>query len=282
MSRRHKVPQKPAYRVPQFMESVAARPVRILSEYLDPLARMRREHIGDTIVIFGSARILPRARALSRIDRLRRAPAKKRTPRQREALRVARASLQMSRYYEEARELSRRLTLWSMALGDRPRRFVICSGGGPGIMEAANRGAMEAGGKSIGLSIELEHEQWPNPYISHDLNFQFHYFFMRKLWFAQLAKALIVFPGGFGTMDELWEMLTLMQTGKLHKRNLILIYGRRYWDRLLNWREMLRTGTIDRQEYNILQFADTVDEAFDRIRVRLEEFLTKPDDLFQG
>jgi uncharacterized protein (TIGR00730 family) len=283
MSRRHKVPQKPAYRVPQFIESVAARPVRILSEYLDPLARMRKEHIGDTIVIFGSARILPRARALARIDRLKRTSAKKRTPRQREVLRQARANLEMSRYYEEARELSRRLTLWSMALGDNPRRFVICSGGGPGIMEAANRGAMEAGGKSIGLSIELEHEQWPNAYISHELNFQFHYFFMRKLWFAQLAKALIVFPGGFGTMDELWEMLTLLQTGKLHKRNLILIYGRRYWDRLLNWREMLRTGTIDRHEYDILQFADTVDEAFDRVRVRLEEFLTKPhEDLFQG
>jgi uncharacterized protein (TIGR00730 family) len=284
MSRRRKIPLKPAYRVPAFIESVAARPVRILSEYLDPLTRMRREHIGDTIVIFGSARILPRARAVAKLERLQQvsaaASAKKRTTQQRDALRRARASLEMSRYYEDARELSRRLTLWSMALGDRPRRFVICSGGGPGIMEAANRGAMEAGGKSIGLSIELEHEQWPNSYISRELCFQFHYFFMRKLWFAQLAKALIVFPGGFGTMDELWEMLTLMQTGKLHQRNLVLIYGRRYWDRLLNWREMLRTGTVDRHEYNLLQFADTVDEAFDRIRLRLEEFLAKPDELF--
>jgi len=280
MSRRRKVPLKPAYRVPEFIESIAARPVRILSEYLDPLTRMRREHIGDTIVIFGSARILPRARALARVERLKGSAGKKPTPRQQDALRQARANLEMSRYYEDARELSRRLTLWSMALGDRPRRFVICSGGGPGIMEAANRGAMEAGGKSIGLSIELEHEQWPNRYISRELCFQFHYFFMRKLWFAQLAKALIVFPGGFGTMDELWEMLTLMQTGKLHRRNLVLIYGRRYWDRLLNFREMLRTGTVNRQEFNLLQFADTVDEAFDRIRVRLEEFLAKPDELF--
>jgi uncharacterized protein (TIGR00730 family) len=277
---RHNNVRKTAYRDPQFMESAAARPVRILTEYIDPLARMRREKIGDTIVIFGSARILPRARAQAKVERLKKARGKQ-TPRQRLALRDARAALQMSRYYEDARELSRRLTLWSMTLGDQPRRFVICSGGGPGIMEAANRGAMEAGGKSIGLSIELEHEQWPNNYISPELNFQFHYFFMRKLWFAQLAKALIVFPGGFGTMDELWEMLTLMQTGKLPRRNLVLIYGRRYWDRLLKWREMLRTGTVSRHEYNLLQFADTVDEAFDRIKRRLEEFRGGPDTLLQ-
>src|ERR1019366_7046771 len=162
------------------------------------------------------------------------------TPRRREGLRKARAALKMSRYYEEARELARRLTAWSLTLGDAPRRFVICSGGGPGIMEAANRGAADAGGQSIGLSIELPHEQWPNSYISPELSFQFHYFFMRKLWFAQLAKALIVFPGGFGTMDELWEMLTLMQTGKLQRRNLILIYGRKYWDRVLDWKHMMR------------------------------------------
>src|SRR6202451_176393 len=149
----------------------------------------------------------------------------------------------MSRYYEEARELSRRITSWAMTLGFHPKRFVICSGGGPGIMEAANRGAAEAGGSSVGLSIQLPHEQWPNSYITPELNFCFHYFFMRKLWFAQLAKALIVFPGGFGTMDELWELLTLLQTKKIDQRNLILIYGRRYWDRVLNWKEMLRSGT---------------------------------------
>ncbi len=166
-----------------------------------------------------------------------------------------------------------------MTLGDQPRRFVICSGGGPGIMEAANRGAVEAGGKSIGLSIELPQEQWPNSYISPELNFQFHYFFMRKLWFAQLAKALIVFPGGFGTLDELWEILTLNQTGKLDRRNLVLIYGRKYWDRVLNWREMLRSGTIAQHEYDLLQFADTVDEAFDHIRNGLEKFRAEPDHL---
>jgi uncharacterized protein (TIGR00730 family) len=252
--------------------------VRILSEYLDPLVRLRREEVGDTIVMFGSARIIARDRALTHLRRLKSLPGKA-NPRRRIALRDARAALQMSRYYEEARELARRITAWAMTLGEHPRRFVICSGGGPGIMEAANRGAAEAGGKTVGLSIELPHEQWPNSFISTGLNFQFHYFFMRKLWFAQLAKALIVFPGGFGTMDELWEMLTLMQTGKLQRRNLILIYGRRYWNRVIDWREMLNWGTINRREYNMLQFADSVDEAFERIRSGLEEFHMSPDTL---
>ncbi|PYU33818.1 MAG: TIGR00730 family Rossman fold protein [Acidobacteria bacterium] len=279
MARRHQTPQQPAYRDALFMESVAARPVRILSEYLDPLVRLRREEVGDTIVMFGSARIIGRDRAQAHLRRLKSLRGKE-TPRRRIALRDARAAVAMSRYYEEARELARRVTAWSLTLGEHPRRFVICSGGGPGIMEAANRGAAEAGGKTVGLSIELPHEQWPNSYISPGLNFQFHYFFMRKLWFAQLAKALIVFPGGFGTMDELWEMLTLMQTGKLQRRNLILIYGRRYWNRVIDWREMLNWGTINRREYNLLQFADSVDEAFDRIRSGLEEFHMSADTLF--
>jgi uncharacterized protein (TIGR00730 family) len=279
MARRHQTPQQPAYRDALFMESVAARPVRILTEYLDPLVRLRREEVGDTIVMFGSARIIGRDRAQAHLRRLKSLEGKV-TPRRRLALRDARAAMAMSRYYEEARELARRITAWSLTLGEHPRRFVICSGGGPGIMEAANRGAAEAGGKTVGLSIELPHEQSPNSYISPGLNFQFHYFFMRKLWFAQLAKALIVFPGGFGTMDELWEMLTLMQTGKLQRRNLILIYGRRYWNRVIDWREMLNWGTINRREYDLLQFADSVDEAFDRIRSGLEEFHMSPDTLF--
>jgi uncharacterized protein (TIGR00730 family) len=279
MARRHLTPQLPAYRDALFIESVAARPVRILSEYLDPLARMRKEGVGDTIVIFGSARLQPRDTAKAKLARLQKAHGKL-TPARRTAIREARAELSMSRYYEDARELSRRLTAWAMTLGDHPRRFVICSGGGPGIMEAANRGASEAGGKSIGLSIELPHEQFPNLYISPELNFQFHYFFMRKLWFAQVAKALIVFPGGFGTMDELWEMLTLMQTGKLHRRNLILIYGRDYWDRVINWEEMLKWGVVTRHELDLLQFADTVDDAFNHIRTGLEEHHMAADHLF--
>ena len=267
---------KVAHRNPGFMESVAARPIRILGEYLDPLVRLRREGVGDTNVMFGSARIQPRERALAQLKKLQRWPKVRRTSAQeakrRAALRTATDAVEMSRYYEEARELARRITEWALMLGDRPRRFVICSGGGPGIMEAANRGAAQAGGKSIGLSIELPQEQLPNPYISPELSFHFHYFFMRKLWFAQLAKALIVFPGGFGTMDELWEMLTLLQTGKLPRNNLILIYGRRYWDQVLNWRAMLRWGTINAEEYNLLQFADNVPEAFARVKGWLEKY----------
>ena len=272
-----------AYLNPGFVHSPGARPVRILAEYLDPLARLRREEVGDTIVMFGSARIEPRARALANLKRVERAAGKRKHRAEfREKLRHARGHVEMSRYYEEARELARRITAWSLSLGTRPRRFVICSGGGPGIMEAANRGAAEAGGASIGLSIELPHEQRPNRYITPALNFNFHYFFMRKLWFAQLAKALIVFPGGFGTMDELWEMLTLLQTGKLPGHHLILIYGRRYWDKVLNWRAMLQANTINQREYSLLQFADTVDEAFDRIREGLEKWHLELDTDWMG
>ena len=275
MSRKHPNAVKLAYHDSRFMESTAARPIRILSEYLDPLVRFRREGIGDTIVMFGSARILPREKAVARLERARVAARRRRTQATREELRVARNHVEMSRYYEDARALSRRITTWAMSLGAHPRRFVICSGGGPGIMEAANLGAAEAGGKSVGLSIELPHEQAPNSFISRELSFNFHYFFMRKLWFAQLAKALIVFPGGFGTMDELWEMLTLMQTGKLPGHNLVLIYGRNYLDRVLNWREMLRSGTINEREYGLLRFSDSVEDAFDQVRGALEQYHLK-------
>lgn len=261
---------KLAYKDPIFMESLPARPLRILAEYIDPINRLRRARVGDTIVMFGSARIQPRDKALTALKKVQHAAKGRRTREWRTKIVAAKSIVEMSRYYEEARELSRRITSWAMTLGPHPKRFVICSGGGPGIMEAANRGAAEAGGTSIGLSIELPHEQKPNPYITPELNFFFHYFFMRKLWFAQMAKALIVFPGGFGTMDELWEMLTLLQTGKLPARHLILIYGRDYWDKVLNWKYMVRTGTINEQEYKMLQFADTVDEAFERVRTSME------------
>jgi uncharacterized protein (TIGR00730 family) len=263
---------KLAYQNRDFMESLGARPLRIVAEYLDPLGRLRRAKVGDTIVMFGSARIQSRDHATERLRHLERKSRGRRNGEWRTKISAARYDLRMSDYYEQARELSRRITEWAMTLGDTPRRFVVCSGGGPGIMEAANRGAAEAGGHSIGLSIQLPHEQWPNPYISPELNFYFHYFFMRKLWFAQMAKALIVFPGGFGTMDELWEMLTLMQTGKLSSRHLILIYGREYWDKVVNWKHMIRTGTINLREYKLLQFADTVDEAFERVRGEMEAY----------
>jgi uncharacterized protein (TIGR00730 family) len=271
---------------PEFLESTPARPLRILAEYIDPYVQLKKEGIGDTIVMFGSARILPRDLALARYQRLKSAPVRKvkgdSGARHRAAIRRAKSLLDMSRYYEEARQLSRRITAWAMTLGARPRRFVICSGGGPGIMEAANRGATEAGGKSIGLSIELPHEQFANGYISPELSFNFHYFFMRKLWFAQIAKALIIFPGGFGTLDELMEMLTLMQTRKLPDHNIILIYGRKYWDRIINWKAMVESGTINEREYKMLQFADTVDEAFDHVRTGLEKYHMKVDSFLQA
>jgi uncharacterized protein (TIGR00730 family) len=259
-----------AYYDSAFMESGGARPLRILAEYLDPLGRLRRAGVGDTIVMFGSARIQSREHSLAHLKKLRRESRGRRTGEWRAKIGAAKSIVQMSRYYEDARELSHRITSWGMTLGSAPKRFVVCSGGGPGIMEAANRGAAEAGGSSVGLSIQLPHEQRPNPYISPDLNFCFHYFFMRKLWFAQIAKALIVFPGGFGTMDELWEMLTLLQTQKLPANLLILIYGRKYWDKVLDWRHMVRTGMINEAEYKLLEFADTVDEAFERVRTEME------------
>jgi uncharacterized protein (TIGR00730 family) len=267
----HLLMPKLAYRDPKFMESLGARPLRILAEYLDPLARLRREKVADTIVMFGSARIHSRERTKEELKELLHRARGRRTAEWRDRIRLAKSHVEMSRYYEEARELSRRITSWSLTLGLHPKRFVICSGGGPGIMEAANRGAIDAGGSSIGLSIQLPHEQRPNPYITEELNFCFHYFFMRKLWFAQMAKALIVFPGGFGTMDELWEMLTLLQTGKLSSHHMILIYGRKYWDKVLNWRHMVRTGMISEREYKLLEFSDNVDDAFDRVRAQMEE-----------
>jgi uncharacterized protein (TIGR00730 family) len=269
-----------------FMQSTPARPIRILAEYIHPLAQLKKEGIGDTVVMFGSARIESHETAAARYAHLKKLKAGSMSkPKLKEhylALREAKSALEMSRYYEEARQLSHKLTTWSMSLGPRPRRFVVCSGGGPGIMEAANRGAYEAGGKSIGLSIELPHEQFANAYISPELSFNFHYFFMRKLWFAQIAKALIVFPGGFGTMDELWEMMTLSQTGKMPKHTLILIYGRKYWNDILNLKAMVRWGTINRSEYEKLEFADTVDEAFEVVRAGLEKYHMQVDPFLQA
>ena len=270
----------------KFMSSTPARPIRIIAEYTHPLVQLKNQGIGDTIVMFGSARIESRETASARYARLKKMKTSRwsagRLKKHRDQLRSARSALEMSIYYEQARELSHKITTWSLSLGPRPRRFVICSGGGPGIMEAANRGAYEAGGKSIGLSIELPHEQFANPYISPELSFNFHYFFMRKLWFAQIAKALIVFPGGFGTLDELWEMMTLAQTGKMPKHTLILIYGRKYWDEVLKLKNMVRWGTISQEDFDNLQYADSVDEAFDKIRMGLEKYHMQVDPFLQA
>lgn len=271
---------------PVFLASTPARPIRILAEYIHPLVQLKQQGIGDTIVMFGSARIHSRELCLARYERLKHTKIKRSNAEllkhHQVLLRSAKSALEMSRYYEECRQLAHRITTWSLSLGPKPRRFVVCSGGGPGIMEAANRGAYEAGGKSVGLSIELPHEQFANPYISPELSFNFHYFFMRKLWFAQIAKALIVFPGGFGTMDELWEMMTLSQTGKMPKNTLILIYGRKYWNDILNLKAMVRWGTINQSEYDLLQFADNVDEAFEVIRSGLEKYHMNVDPFLQA
>ena len=245
------IPPK-AYRNIPFLESWKARPLRILAEYLEPFTRFRQEKIRDTIVFFGSARMCDRETALQCITKARSSLTRKQ----------ARRLLRTSAYYEDARELARLLTKWSMALSTEAGRFVICSGGGPGIMEAANRGAADAGGRSIGLNISLPFEQVPNAYITRRLSFEFHYFFMRKYWFAYLAKALVIFPGGYGTLDELMEILTLNQTGKFKKKMLVLIYGKKYWSQVLNFDAMQRWGMIDEYDRQWIQYADNPKKAF--------------------
>ena len=226
-----------AYRNEAFLSSSDARPLRILAEYLEPLSHFRRERIRDTVVFFGSARI--------------------------------REDGPMSRYYHEARTLARLITEWSDGLENSTRRFVICTGGGPGIMEAGNRGAMDAGGKTVGLNIGLPFEQWPNPYITPELCFEFNYFFMRKFWFAYLAKALVVFPGGFGTLDELFEILTLVQTDKLSKKIEVILYGREYWKDVLDLKPMVEWGAIAEQDLDLMHYADTPADAFEQLRSHL-------------
>ena len=245
----------------KFLESPEARSLRILAEYLEPQARLLREGVKNTVVFFGSARILPRDVALRRLEELTRKShnGKKRpTPAD---LRAARGAVQMSRYYEEARAVARLLTKWSLSLKNGPNFLMVCSGGGPGIMEAANRGAAEAGGKSIGLNIQLPMEQAPNPYITPELSLQFKYFFMRKLWFAQPAKALIVFPGGFGTIDEMWEFLTLLQTHKMKNRSTIILYGEKFWKSVINFEVMIQSGTVARKDMQLLNFVNTPTQA---------------------
>lgn len=226
-----------AYLDESFITSDAARPLRILAEYIEPLERFRRQNVRDTIVFFGSARITP--------DGL------------------------LGRYYAEARELARLITLWSKELRTHEHRYVICSGGGGGIMEAANRGASEAGGRTVGLNISLPHEQHQNPYITRELSFEFHYFFMRKLWFAHLARALVVFPGGFGTLDELTEFLTLAQTRKLDRPLPVVLYGRAFWSEVINFDALVRHGTISREDLGLYEFADTPTDALAILQGRL-------------
>ena len=243
-----------AYRNEEFLNSREARLLRIMAEYMEPETRFEALDVKDTIVVFGSARTRSKEVAEAELATAKEAGGD---------LKRAEMNLHMSRYYEAARELSFRLTEWSKALEGNDRRFVICSGGGPGIMEAANRGASEASGENIGLNISLPFEQNDNPYITRRLSFEFHYFFMRKFWFNYLAKAIIVMPGGFGTLDEFMETVTLIQTGKIKKRMPIVLFGCEYWDEVLNVEPMVRFGTISETDPDLFFKTDSVDDAFD-------------------
>ena len=272
---RHMDSQPLAYLDPAFLESERARPIRILAEYLDPISRFKAQDIQDTVVFFGSARIHSRERAQQALDELMKAVGLAEAEPDPRLIR-GRKALEWSRYYEEARELAAMLTTWSMALDSEHHRFVVTSGGGPGIMEAANRGATEAGGKSIGLNIKLPYEQGANRYITPGLQFEFHYFFMRKFWLSYLAKSLVVFPGGYGTLDEMFEILTLMQTEKLEKQIQIILYGTDYWDQILNLQPMADWGAIGEGDMDLLQRANTPQEAFGLLTAHLTEHHITP------
>jgi hypothetical protein len=265
-----------AYQYQDFLESAEARPVRILSEYLEPLRRFKEAKIQDTVVFFGSARVDSRERASRALATLRARGVRDADAHYQEELNRSRRAVEWARYYEEARELARLLTSWSLTLQSEHHRFVVTSGGGPGIMEAANRGAREAGGKTIGLNIRLPFEQSANPYITDGLHFEFHYFFMRKFWFAYMAKALVIFPGGFGTCDELFEILTLVQTDKLSKKIEVLLYGRDYWDQVLDFKPMTEWGAIAEEDLDLLEFVDTPADAFETLRAHLIEHHLQP------
>jgi uncharacterized protein (TIGR00730 family) len=265
-----------AYEDDEFLQSQDARPIRILAEYLDPLRRFRAHNIQDTVVFFGSARVSSRMLAQRNLTRLLNRTGHPQAD-YKAALKRRKKALEWSRYYEDARALARQLTTWSLALDAERHRFVVCSGGGPGIMEAANRGAMEGGGKSIGLNIRLPFEQAPNRYITRDLVFNFHYFFMRKFWFAYLAKALVVFPGGFGTIDEMFEILTLAQTGKLSKKLLVILYGSEYWNEVFHLEPLAEWGAINEEDMKLLCRVDSVSEAFEELKKHLTKHHMVPE-----
>jgi uncharacterized protein (TIGR00730 family) len=285
-----------AYENATFLNSADGRLIRIVSEYMEPLARFRREQIQDTVVFFGSARFRGREETDHALELLDNTGSSQPAPSHEQPASVpdiaagkatnlqrkrAVAAVEMAHYYEDARRLAAMLTRWALKISADRARFVVTSGGGPGIMEAANRGAWEAGGKTIGLNIRLPFEQAPNPYITPELNFEFHYFFMRKLWFAYLAKALVVFPGGFGTLDEMFEILTLVQTHKLAKNITVVIYGSEYWKKVFNLDALVDCGSIAPKDIELFQFADTPEEAFRLLQKGLTE-KDQPDEQTEG
>jgi uncharacterized protein (TIGR00730 family) len=265
-----------AYQNEPFLNSPDGRILRVLAEYAEPLARFRREQIQDTVVFFGSARFHSQRDAEKTLKEAEKS-GKSAEGKEKSQLKEALAAVDMARYYEDARRLAFLLTQWSIQIPARRRRFVVTTGGGPGIMEAANLGAHEAGGKTIGLNINLPFEQCPNPYITPSLNFEFHYFFMRKFWFAYLAKGLVIFPGGFGTMDELFEILTLAQTQKLAKKILVLIYGSEYWKRVINFDAMIEAGTIAADDVKLFKIVDSPEEGFEFMRDGLSRYHLGPE-----
>lgn len=263
-----KITVQKAYKNLDFLASAEARTIRILSEYYEPKARFQKHNIVDTIVFFGSARIISRKDALKLVEKAQKDNSKS------SELNFDRAvkQLEMSKYYEDAVKLSKKLTLWSKSLGLDKNRFIVCSGGGPGIMEAANKGAKLAGGHSIGLNISIPYEQFVNKYVDPELAFEFHYFFMRKLWFIYLAKALIVFPGGFGTLDELMEVLTLVQTKKITKKMKVIMYDENYWKEVINFDALIEHGTISREDMKLFDFSNSVDDAFDKMTNHFKKY----------
>ncbi len=272
-------PDKPwpikAYRNIDFLTGHDARPIRVLCEFIEPGSRFRKLKINHTICFFGSARIRPPEETRARLREARRQHAREKTLSSEQALEEARRAVVLSRYYTDAVELARRLTLWSNSISQASKRFHIISGGGPGIMEAANRGADLGGGYSIGLNISLPYEQKPNPYITRDLMFEFHYFFVRKFWFVYMAKAIVVFPGGFGTFDELFELLTLVQTKKLVKNVPIVIFGTQFWNEVVDFGALTKWGMIDQSDLDLFRFCDDVGSAFEYLKECLtEEYLT--------
>ncbi len=278
MEKKRKRPEK-AYKNLEFLNSPDARPIRILSEFIEPNVRLQKFKIHSTVVFFGSARVRPHETAKKELKEIAADYESDPTPEKERLLSAARLRLRLSKYYEEATELARLITEWAKIPNSRRQKLYVCTGGGPGIMEAANKGAALAKGKSMGLNISLPHEQEPNPYISEELMFEFHYFFMRKFWLVYMAKALVIFPGGFGTLDEMTEVLTLLQTKKIHRPLPIIIFGQEYWKEIIDVEAMARWGTIAYEDLKMFQFVNTAEEAFKILKPYLESLDLKPSNI---
>jgi len=265
---------KKAYENLDFLDSPDGRTVRMLTEYLHPKSKFRKHKIMDTIVFFGSARLKSKRTAIKDYNEI-----KTKNPKSTQGfatkLREAQLMVDMSKYYQDAVELSRRITEWSLNLETSANRFIVCTGGGPGIMEAANRGAKKAGGYSVGLNISIPYEQYVNKYVTPELSFEFHYFFMRKFWFAYLSKAFVIFPGGFGTMDEMFEVLTLVQTDKIRKKLALIIYDEKYWKSIINFDALVDKGLINASDLKLFTFCNSLDQAYEAIIKHLKKYYTK-------